>query len=313
MKTLFHIRPIYLDFIWAGKKLIEKFKLQTELKSVGTIYLVVALPGHLDNIVEESAEPLSVFYKRNRKLFGIKEELFPVRMTITCNEGIQSYQVHPNDEYALANEGTKGKVSGGIILEGNNQIRRKLFGHRLNSLEEFKEALMKKDWESLFNTIEIKDGQFIHTPAGVPHGGKGDGEITVTYSSNSDITYRFYDFERNDPNRPLSLNKVYDCLNFPEVPLGAITSVPIHQKGIDIYKYHDTPREYTAGRLVVKDCGLYKTQGFMFYGCYQGQGTLNGVFIKAGETLFSPIQMEQIEIEGPLDLVTLSYRSLNME
>ena len=101
-------------------------------------------------------------------------------------------------------------------------------------------------------------------------------------------------------------------MNFPEVPIGAITSVPIHQKVL-IYLNIMILLGNILGRLVVKDRGLYKTQGFMFYGCYQGQGTLNGVSIKAGETLFSPIQMEQIEIEGPLDLVTLSYRSLNME
>ena len=119
MHKIFHVKPIYLEFVWGGHKLIDKYNLQTVLKNVGMIYLVIAIPNHLDNIVEETNQPLSEFYQEHQDLFKINEERFPVRMAISCNEGRQSYQVHPDDAYALSHEGTRGKVSGSISLEKN--------------------------------------------------------------------------------------------------------------------------------------------------------------------------------------------------
>ena len=183
------------------------------------------------------------------------------------------------------------------------------FGHKAKTLNEFKTLIKKKDWDHFFNVIEVPDGSFLHTPAGVPHGGQGDGSVKVTFATNSDITYRFYDFDRNDPNRPLHLQQVYDCANIPEVPVGAIQVKPTHSGGIDLYEYYDTPGEYTAKRMMVNGKGHYENQAFMFYGCYQGQGKINGIDIKAGQTLFVPANFGQIEFTGQMDLVTISYKS----
>ena len=309
MKRIFHIKPIYLDFVWGGTKLIRQFQLETQLSNVGMIYMVIAIPNHLDNLVEETGEPLSVFYRNHPELFNIPEEEFPVRMAISCNEGLQSYQVHPNDSYALKHEGTKGKVSGSISLENSGKIKKQYFGHTANSLDEFKGLIENKDWDHFFTTIDVPDGSFLHTPAGVPHGGKGDGNILVTFASNSDITYRLYDFDRNDPNRPLHLQQVYDCANVPEVPVGPKMVEPKHINGIDLYEYYDVPGEYIAKRLVVNGNGTYLTNQFMFYGCYEGRGQLNGEEIKAGQTLFVPANSGPVEFVGQMDLVAISYRS----
>lgn len=309
MKKIYHIKPIFLDFIWGGKKLIQQFNLDTNLSNVGMIYLVIAIPNHLDNLVEETNEPLSEFFRNNPELFNVQENIFPVRMAISCNEGVQSYQVHPDDSYALIHEGTKGKVSGSVSLENAGRIKKQYFGHTAKSLEEFKTLIENKDWKHFFNTIEVPSGSFLHTPAGVPHGGKGDGNVIVTFASNSDITYRFYDFDRNDPNRPLHLQQVYDCANIPEVPVGPIKVKPKHINGIDLYEYFDVPGEYTAKRIVVTDNGIYDTDQFMFYGCYKGRGKLNGVEIKSGQTLFVPAKYGPVEFSGQMDLVTISYRS----
>lgn len=309
MAKVFHVRPIYKDFIWGGSKLIEKYKLNTTLPNVGTIYMVIALPGHLDNIVEEVGEPLSEFYRINPEYFCIEEPTLPIRMTITCNEGLQSYQVHPSDSYALVHEKTKGKISGNIIIEETGTVRKKLFGHKATSLEEFKALIQAEDWDHFFNLLDVPDGSFLNTPAGVVHGGKGDGEIVVTFSTNSDITYRFYDFGRNDPKRPLHLQQVFDCANIPEVQVGAIRVSPIKVEGIEIYKYYDIPGEYTALRLRINGKGSFQMTEFVFYGCYQGEGKIEGVNIVAGETLFIPANSGQIKFEGEMDLVAISYRS----
>jgi len=230
-----------------------------------------------------------------------------VRMTISCNEGIQSYQVHPGDEYALKHEGTKGKISANIVLEHTGVVRKKRFGHTAKTLKEFQRMVEQKDWDNFFQVIEVADGDFLNTPAGVPHGGKGDGTVIVTFATNSDITYRFYDFDRNDPNRPLHLQQTYDCANIPEVPVGPVHVEPERKNGVALYEYYDVPGEYIAKRIIVNGTGQYETDKFMFYGCYKGQGSLGGVPVKAGETLFVPARFGPVDLVGDMDLIMISY------
>ncbi len=96
MSNIFHIKPIYKEFIWGGRKLIDYFHLPQSLEQIGTIYHVIAVPGHLDNLVEETGEPLSVFYQTNPALFRCNRKDLPIRMTTTCNEGRQSLSA-PSD------------------------------------------------------------------------------------------------------------------------------------------------------------------------------------------------------------------------
>ena len=102
-------------------------------------------------------------------------------MTITCNEGFQSYQLHPDDAYALAHEGCRGKVSGAVTLDDEGHVGTWLFGHKVASLEEFKDCVERRDWNRLFDTLKVHDGDFVHTPAGVIHGGNGAGAVSATF------------------------------------------------------------------------------------------------------------------------------------
>ena len=89
MRELFHLEPIYKSFVWAGRKLIDEFGLDQSLDKIGTIYCAIAIPGDLDSVVRETNEPLSQFYANHPEVFGCNEPEFPVRMTITCNEGFE--------------------------------------------------------------------------------------------------------------------------------------------------------------------------------------------------------------------------------
>lgn len=111
MKKIYHMCPLYESFIWGGRKIIDRYHLNTDLNNVGIMYHVIAIPGKLDCIVEETQEPLSEFYKNHKELFACASELFPVRMTTSCGENKMSYHLHPSDAYALVHEGTRGKAS----------------------------------------------------------------------------------------------------------------------------------------------------------------------------------------------------------
>ena len=164
-----------------------------------------------------------------------------------------------------------------------------------------------KDWKNLFSTIKVKDGDYVHTPAGVIHGGYGKGLINATFGTNGDITYRFYDNDRNDPSRPLQLQEVYDCVNIPEVPVGAKAVEPVREKGLLIYHYYEKAGEYVAKRFIVKGKGNYSYQGFLFLTCVNGEGTIEDMPIGLGETILVPADFGEIHFDGDMDLIAISY------
>ncbi len=308
MEKVYHIRPIYKSFIWGGEKIKKYFRLDTDQEKIGTVYHVISVEGKLDNIVEEADKPLSAFYRENRELFDCNSEVFPIRMTTTCNEGFQSYQVHPDDEYAFIHDnGAKGKVSGSFTIEESEEIRHRKFGHKCKNLDEFKKRVEKKDWDNLFNYLDVKTGDYVHTPAGVIHGGYGDGKISCTFGTNGDLTYRFYDLDRNDPNRPLRLQDVYNLQVFPDKKVEAVHIEPIEKNGIKVYDYYDVKGEYVAKRIQCRQDGTFEYDGFMFLAAIAGQGEINSTRIRAGETLFIPAHSGIIEIQGELDLIMISY------
>lgn len=272
---------------------------------------MIALPGELDNRVQETGQPLSEFYKTHRELFGCLSEMFPVRMTITCNEGFQSYQLHPDDEYAFRHEGCRGKVSGAVALESDGTVSKWLFGHKASSPEEFRELIELQKWDDLFTTLEVRSGDYVHTPAGVIHGGWGDGTITATFGTNSDITYRFYDNGRNDPSRPLSVDDVCRCVHFPEVPFRAERVKPEEAKNLRVFHYHDVDGEYVAMRLQVRGKAIFPYVGFLGLTGVGGRGSVEGVQIEKGETLLVPCGFEPITLEGDMDCIAVSYHDKN--
>ena len=303
------MEPIYKSFIWAGRKLIDRFHIKTDLDNVGTIYCAIALPGELDNWVTEAKQPLSEFYRTHPDLFSCDEAEFPVRMTVTCNEGFQSYQLHPDDAYALEHEGCRGKVSGAVALDESDRVATWLFGHKAKDLDEFKRLVERKDWDALFTTLEVKDGDFVHTPAGVIHGGEGGGIVSATFGTNGDITYRFFDRDRNDPNRPLHLEDVYRCVHFPEVPFCAEHPVPVQAGDLTRYDYHDVDGEYVAKRLKLSGRAQYEYDTFFILTNVGGEGCIDGRPFELGSTVLVPAGYGPVSLEGAMDCIMISYHS----
>lgn len=309
MVVIYHIEPVLESFIWGGRRIIDAYHLETDLKNVGQIYHVIALKGHQDCIVTEARQPLSRFYETHPEIFRCKAPVFPVRLATSCSEKKMSYHLHPGNGYALTHEGTLGKVSGSIAIEPDGTEQIKLFGNRAASLEEFRQLVEREDWEGLFQTITVRSGQYLHTPAGVIHGGGGgeNGKISMVFASNSDISYRFFDYHRNDPDRRLHVRQVYDCVNIPEVPLAPIDPVCYEVNGLRVTDYYSSPGEYVAKRLDVDGPGSFSFDRFMCIVCVKGEGKIDGIPIRMPETVLIPADHGPVRLDGAMQLYMISY------
>ena len=134
---------------------------------------------------------------------------------ITANDHL-SVQVHPGDEYAMEKEGSVGKTEMWYILDCEPDAYL-FYGlkHKISAAE-FIKRIKNDTITEVCRKIKVKKGDVFFIPAGMLHAiGKG---ITVAeVQQNSNITYRVYDYHRQDENhnfRPLHIKQAEDVTGF---------------------------------------------------------------------------------------------------
>ncbi len=308
MSVFYHITPILEERVWGGSLIQEKFHYKTDLKNIAEAYHVIAIPGHLDNMVGEEDVPLSQFYKEHRELFDCMPDELPVRLVSACAAGKLSCHLHPTDAYGLENEGMRGKVEGTYTLTEEDMDVEYCMGHTARTKEEFVKMVEQGEWDKLLRRFKGKLTDFCHTPIGTLHAEEGDGRyISIAYSSNGDVTYRLFDYERNDPKRPLNIQAVIDNVNIPDARIKPYPVKPYEKNGCLVYDYHCEPGAYVGVRLKTAAGASYEREEFMFILCTDGETEINGYRITPGETLFIPAHSGRLSFTGNADLAVLSY------
>lgn len=307
-RKIFQIDPILESRIWGGRSLIKMFDLKTDLPNVAEIYSVIAIPNHLDCNVREENIPLSQFYLENRELFGCNLDYLPVRMVIGNQVAPLSVQVHPSDEYGLKYSGMRGKPESEWLLgEGEGYM---ILGHHAKSKKEFIDLTNKKEWDKLFRKVTVHGGDFIDIPQGTLHGSAGEG-VCVAFSTNGDVTYRLYDYDRVDKDgnpRELHIEHVFNNVTIPDDKKEPLETTEIEKDGCHITEFLDRPGLYACGKIKIKNKGEFCLTEFYFILCVEGIGVIDGRKIKAGETFFIPCGYGKIMIEGNVLLAYISYR-----
>ena len=128
---------------------------------------------------------------------------FPILMKFIFTSERLSVQVHPNDDYALAREGSPGKTEMWHILRADPGAQLALGFRQTLSRESLRSACVSGEVEHLLNWIDAKPGETYFTPAGTVHA-IGAGLALCEIQQNSDLTYRLYDYGRP---RELHLDK----------------------------------------------------------------------------------------------------------
>lgn len=314
MKKIVKIMPFYEPRMWGGgKRLIEDFHYESDVAPLGEVYNVVALENHADCLVPEMNMTLSQLYKEKADWFHCDCDELPVRVNILDPMADLSVQIHPDDEFAKTYNGGRGKPEAWVILdtEEDGYIQ---FGHHAKTKEEFIEMTQKGEWKKLLKYLKaVKDG-FIDIPSGTLHA-IGKQVLTYNISRNADCTLRLYDYDRIDPatnkTREIQPEAVFDNVNIPDTSTEFVLYPSVHELGIDVTRYFDQPGLYTLMRLQVSKEGIFRHDRFAFYTCVDGEGTINNVKIRKGETVLVPDGIGNLIIKGKLDLFLASYRNQN--
>lgn len=159
---------------------------------------------------------LDELYASHRELFNnVLPSKFPLLVKIIDAKDDLSVQVHPNDVYAGANEGSLGKTECWYILDCKEDSDI-IVGQTTDSREELQEAI---DGDYLLHRLDlkpVKKGDFFYIPAGTVHAIRSNTKILEVQQS-SDITYRLYDYKRVQADgslREIHVDKALDVIDY---------------------------------------------------------------------------------------------------
>lgn len=126
-----------------------------------------------------------------------------------------SIQCHPTDEYGLAHSNDFGKHESWYILQAAPGATL-VAGTKTNDKELLRKAVEEGTLEQYLNYVEVKKGDFVIIPMGMLHA-LGKDILAIEVGTNSNTTYRFYDYNRKDANgngRPLHLEDSFAVCDF---------------------------------------------------------------------------------------------------
>lgn len=130
-----------------------------------------------------------------------------------------SIQVHPDDEYAIKNSDDFGKKESWYIIDAKPGAKL-VAGTTTDDTDVIKEAFENGTLEKYLKRWEVSKGDFITIPEGMIHA-LGQDILALEVGTNSDTTYRFYDYNRVDKNgkkRDLHVKESFDVVDFSKQP-----------------------------------------------------------------------------------------------
>jgi len=124
-----------------------------------------------------------------------------------------SVQVHPDETFVRRHPSAHLKTEAWVVLgaaPGAVLYR----GFRADvARADYDRALAAGTVVDLLEAIEVRRGDCVYLPSGTFHA-LGAGIVVAEIQTPSDTTFRVWDWNRNDPARPLHLDEACECLRF---------------------------------------------------------------------------------------------------
>jgi mannose-6-phosphate isomerase len=274
----FRIEPEFRQRIWGELSLAPVYPEKTNLaERVGEAWLTdvkcrIANGPFAGKTLGEAWQQMPAGWRGDRFPSG---EQFPLLVKFIFPADKLSIQVHPDDAYAAAHEktaGGRGKTEMWHVVSAKPGATL-LAGLRAGvTRESFAAAIADGTVESLFQSHEARAGDTFYLPAGTPHT-VGPNMILCEVQQYSDLTYRVYDYNRQDENgkpRDLHIQKALDVIRFGVQQETRVAKDAFGRSGERIRTLVQSP---------YFDVVKWETTGTKLHGNFEDSGLLAGWFI----------------------------------
>lgn len=304
MSVLF-FKPIYKKAIW-GKTLVKEYFHYDEFPDgVGQAWAFSGQPQESTICINGPFKGKTLFelWNEHQELFGNKEGIFPVIISLVGPEDDLSIQVHPNEEYAKKIGFPSGKNEAWYFIEANEDASI-VYGHNAKDKSDLQAYIEQDKWYDLIRYLKVKKDDFVYLPASLLHALK-KGSIVYEIQEATDITYRFFDYHRKDDKgneRQLHLQQAIDCLSYDQEMMKNNVQPVIEQAENytkTTYIHNDS---FTVTKVEVSGRSGFVDQNYQLATVIRGNGKVEDIEVSVGDNFLIPINTNII-VDGQMTIM----------
>lgn len=309
--------PIYQYRLWGGRRLEHLLsKPLPKDEPVGEAWLLSDRKDHASKVIDGVLKgktitelmqkyPVEIMGKTSRHL-----ERFPLLLKfLDCHE-VLSVQVHPSDnQRASIPQGDTGKTEAWVVLETADDSIIYAGLKKGTTKKDLMEAIENNTVSDKLHRFipKVDDAVFIQSETVHTLG----GAVVFEVQENSDVTFRLYDWDRNDPKtgkpRTLQVEKAIACIDYHQVDIGPIT--PVKSKEVKNAEQLFDNEHFKLWRIesdTPVDVGFENEPVILV--CIEGSGSMfyqnEAYAISKGEVLLLPAIVGQLQL-NPEDKIKL--------
>ena len=303
------------NYFWGGRRLIDDFHFPFTDETLAEAWTLSCHPDGPSTIANGkfSGMTLQQFIDAaGRDVLGThcrRFRDFPILIKFIDAKDNLSIQVHPNNSFALQNEGQYGKTEMWYIIDAEPNAFLYYGFKREISREEFAQRIKDNTLLEVLNAVPVKKGDALFIESGTLHA-IGKGILIAEIQQNSNVTYRVYDYGRvgaDGKKRDLHIEKA----------LAVTNTVPIIRSGsnyphIADCDYFTVDKLNLDGDLTCRIQGTVKNKSFLSILILDGNGTISNqgetITYQKGDSLFLPANSGDWQIEGTCDALLTTIR-----
>ena len=224
IKQFIKFTPILKEKIWGGEKLIKVLNKQTNSVNIGESWEISGVDEAVSVVAEGSFKGKNLqelMIEFREKLVGEKVytqfgNKFPLLIKFIDAKTPLSIQLHPSDDLAKKRHNSFGKTEMWYVMQADKAANLIVGFKKDSNKKEYLHHLNKKTLLEILNVDEVSEGDVYFIPTGRIHA-IGGGVLLAEIQQTSDITYRVYDWDRQDDEgnyRELHTDLAQDAIDF---------------------------------------------------------------------------------------------------
>lgn len=313
--SVLKLKPSCKDYLWGGHRLVEEYGKEYDGEILAETWELSCHPDGPSTIVNgayagktleeyieaEGKEVLGTNCRRFRD--------FPILTKFIDAKQDLSIQVHPDNRYALKNEGQYGKTEMWYVVDAGKEAFLYYGFKKEVSKEEFARRIREDTLLEVLNAVPVQKGDVLFIESGTIHA-IGKDILIAEIQQNSNVTYRVYDYGRvgkDGKKRDLHIEKAIAVTN--RVPLIKSRSSYPHVADCD---YFTVDKLNLDGRMMCRVEGAVSEESFVSILILDGEGIVscgNKVSYQKGDSLFLPAGSGAYVIEGSCDALITTIRA----
>lgn len=312
---ILQLKPSCKDYLWGGHRLADEYGIKYDGAVLAEAWELSCHPDGPSVIANGpyAGQTLQQFIDaKGKEILGThcrRFRDFPILTKFIDAKDNLSIQVHPDNRYALKNEGQYGKTEMWYVMDaGEGAFLYYGFKQEI-SKEEFERRIHEDTLLEVLNAVPVQKGDVLFIESGTIHA-IGKDILIAEIQQNSNVTYRVYDYGRvgkDGKKRDLHIEKALAVTR--RVPILKGKSGYPHVADCD---YFTVDKLNLDGNVMKKMEGTVSDASFASILILDGKGTIScqgeSLLFHKGDSFFITAGSGSYTVEGTCDALITTIR-----